>query len=196
MKKDKVRFVIASFLNDERNRFNQLNCCIWSLLAQTYKNIEIYVHHDGPVEDKSVRSKIENISPLVKFIETPQRKGNWGHYDRRDVALIQPHAEWVVFTNDDNYYVPDFTYNFLELLHNANSEMWWCNFLLNGIGYQVVDSNIEVNRIDMGAFMSSTRIIAETPWTSFAPEADGIYAVDLCRKTRAVKAGGVLFVHN
>jgi hypothetical protein len=62
--------------------------------------------------------------------------------------------------------------------------------------YKVLDSIVEVGRIDMGSFISSSRLIKDTEWTSFIPEADGVYAVALSRKTNPIKINEILFVHN
>lgn len=196
MSNNKVRFVVATYLNDDYNRINTLKCLVWSLLAQTYKNIEIFIHHDGPLENDQIRIDLESLSPKIKFIQTIKRLGFWGHMDRRNVALLEPKADWIVFTNDDNYYVPIFTWRCLECLINNNSEMVWCNMIHSYFNYDVLNTSLAPNQIDCGAFMTSAKLIEDTPWPCYEANSDSIYASELCRKTRAIKAIGYLFVHN
>jgi glycosyltransferase involved in cell wall biosynthesis len=193
---DKIRFVICAYLNKDPNRLNQLYCCVYSLLSQTHKNIEIYIHHDGPIDDTTIPDKFEQIDSRIKFIVLPEQKKTWGFYDRRNIALIEPLSDWVVFTNDDNYYTPNFSSTVLVALASNNSEMAFCNMVHSHHNYKVLDSIVEVGRIDMGSFISSSRLIKDTEWTSFIPEADGVYAVALSRKTNPIKINEILFVHN
>lgn len=196
MKNEKVRFVICAYLNDDINRINQLYCCVYSLLSQTHKSIEIYIHHDGPIDDTTIPNKFEQIDSRIKFIVLPKQKKTWGFYDRRNIALIEPLSDWIVFTNDDNYYVPIFAEKMLSALLTNNSEMAFCNMIHDHLDYNILDSYVEVCKIDMGSFISSSRIIKDTEWTSFIAEADGVYAVELSKKTNPIKINQVLFVHN
>lgn len=196
METGKIRFVICAYLNDNSNKINQLYCCVFSILSQTYKNIEIYIHHDGPINDITIPEKFESIDPRIKFIVLPVQKGSWGFYDRRNIALLEPLSKWVVFTNDDNYYVPCFAEKMVHALINYNSEMAFCNMIHNYLNYSVLNTAIEVCKIDMGSFMSSSKIIKDTEWTTFIAEADGIYAVALSQKTCPVKLEEILFIHN
>ena len=82
----KIRILVSSYLNSPyENRINTLYCLIYSLLAQTYKNFEIIIHHDGPLEDESLKNKFEVLDSRIKFIVLPEQKKNWGFYDRRNI---------------------------------------------------------------------------------------------------------------
>ena len=65
-----------------------------------------------------------------------------------------------------------------------------------GWDYDVLRTKIQVNFIDMGAFVTHMDLIKSTPWTNFDAKADGKYAVAIAEKTTPVKATGVLVVHN
>jgi glycosyltransferase involved in cell wall biosynthesis len=193
---DKIRFVICAYLNSDPNRIHQLYCCVYSILSQTHKNLEIYIHHDGPINDTSLPLKFEAIDSRIKFIVLPVQKKTWGFYDRRDIALMEPHADWIVFTNDDNYYIPRFAEDMIRVARENVSEMAFCNMLHSHWGYSSRESILQVAHIDMGNFMSSTRLVKETPWTNFTEEGDGYYAMDIAKKTKPVKLSNFLFVHN
>ena len=59
MSTDKVRICISAYLNKSQKRIDALYCCVYSILSQTYDNFEIYIHHDGPLDDKSLADKFQ-----------------------------------------------------------------------------------------------------------------------------------------
>jgi hypothetical protein len=197
MKSNKVRILISSYLNKPyENRINTLKCLIYSLLSQTHQNFEILIHHDGPLEDKNLKEKIESIDDRISFIETEERKNKWGFHERHALAVKDDNADYILFTNDDNYYVPIFLQHFINILTTKNSELAYCNLIHNERSYGVIDAFPEIGYVDLGCFITSLRLIKETSWDSFAKEADGIYFKKLASKTNAIKINNILFVHN
>ena len=193
----KLRFVVASYLNDEHAyRLNTLKCLIYSIVSQTYKNLEIFIHHDGPLNDESIKKEIEEIDERITFIVTEKRKGAWGFYDRRDVALMEPLSDWIVFTNDDNYYVPKFAEVMTFVVNEHKSEMIFCNLVHNGINYTALDTELRIGGIDLGCYMLSSNIVKQVPWTDYVSSADGIYALKAAKLTNAIKIDNIMFVHN
>jgi glycosyltransferase involved in cell wall biosynthesis len=197
MENFKIKILISSYLNGSyENRVNTLYCLTYSLLSQTYDNFEIVIHHDGPLEDKSLKSKFESIDSRVKFIETEERKNVWGFDKRYELATSDDSVDFILFTNDDNYYTPHFFSTMISTMKSQNSEFVFCNFLHNEFDYLPFDSAVEVGKIDLGCFMASLRIVKETPWTDFSRESDGLYAKNLAKKTNPVGINNILFVHN
>jgi hypothetical protein len=198
---NKVRFCIASYLNANPQRLFALKACIYSILYQDYENIEIFIHHDGPVNDKNIPEDIMSIDNRIKFISSEKRGDYWGFPERRPTSIIEPLPDWVIYTNDDNYYVPTFVTTMLNtaLLHDAG--MVYCDFLHKGPwpgpDYQVLPSRVQKCWIDMGAFMTRIDVIQKCEWDVLDDAgADGIYAEKIGRNTKCVKAGGILYVHN
>ena len=75
MQSKKIRILVSSYLNSPfENRIATLHCLLYSLICQTYQNFEIIVHHDGPLEDKNLKEKIELIDDRISFVETQERK--------------------------------------------------------------------------------------------------------------------------
>lgn len=193
----KVKILVSSYLNSPyEHRIKSLHCLIYSLLYQTYENFEIIVHHDGPVKDSSIKEKIESIDPRIKFLETEERKNNWGFHERHKLAIEKSDADYILFTNDDNYYTPHFLKIFVEALENNNAELCYCNLIHNERNYLVIDAFPEIGYVDLGCFMTSLKLIKDTPWTRMEKEADGIYFKELAKKTKSIKINSVLFVHN
>lgn len=196
MQNGKVRVCIATYLNDSQKRVDSLFACVYSILCQTYQNFEIYIHHDGPLNDKELPEKFTSISEKIKFIDNLEKKGSWGAYHRRGVSLMDPHPEWVLYTNDDNYYVPVFLERMIGKAVENNSKMVFCDCLHNYFGYTVLNTKVKVCHIDMGSFITHIDLIKATTWTDFGPLGDGVYAKRVAAQTIPVKADGVLFVHN
>ena len=198
MKQDKkIRILVSSYLNSPfENRIATLHCLLYSLICQTYQNFEIIVHHDGPLEDKNLKEKIESIDDRISFVETEERKNKWGFHERHALAVKDDNADYILFTNDDNYYVPIFLQSFINILIAKNRELVYCNLIHNERSYGVIDAFPEIGYVDLGCFITSLRLIKETPWSSFTKEADGIYFKELASKTNAIKINNILFVHN
>lgn len=192
---NKVRFVVASYLNDSK-KIPGMFCLLHSILAQTYQNFEIIIHHDGPLDDSTLKERIEGLSSKIKVLDKLERRQAWGHYHRHPTALIEPHADWVVFTNDDNYYVPIFLERVLNVAHTTNSGMVYFDTVHSHFNYDVLNVVPVVCNIDIGSFIVRMDLVRDTPWTNYEGIADGIYAEKLAKSTNAVKAPGVLFIHN
>lgn len=193
----KIKIIVSSYLNSPyENRINTLNCLIYSLLSQTYKNFKIIIHHDGPLENKDLKRQFENIDPRISFIETEERKNNWGFDIRHKLAVEDDDCEYILFTNDDNYYVPIFLQSMMQIFHDLDTELCYCNLVHNERDYKVIDTYPLIGYIDLGCFITSKRLIKETPWEHNHKEADGVYFQELFKKTDAIKISNILFVHN
>lgn len=194
----KIRICVSAYLNGIGAEYRVKTCytLVYSLLAQTYDNFEIYIHHDGPLDDTLLAEKFRAISDKITFIDNLEHKGNWGFYHRHSVSLMEPKPEWVLYTNEDNYYVPIFLETMINTAISNNSKMVYCNMVHDGIGYQAIDTYPEVNRIDMGAFITHIDLIECTPFDNYSEKADGWYAEKLASKTNPIKNEGILFMHN
>ena len=77
------------------------------LAAQTCKDFEVLVYHDGP----KVQSYAEDLAggpvhPETQFIVTPERVGDWGH-TARDLGIRAARGRWIIHTNADNVFYPN-----------------------------------------------------------------------------------------
>jgi len=196
MSNDKIRICISAYLNDSEKKINSAFSCVYSLLSQTYDNYEIYIHHDGPVNDKTLPDKFRKLSDKIVFIDNLEHKGNWGFYHRHNVSMMEPHADWIVYTNEDNYYVPIFLQRMVETAKLFNTQMVYCDTLHSHYNYNILNTSIRIGGIDMGSFMTHMDLIKKTPWTDFVSFADGIYAEKIGIQTNPIKVSGILFVHN
>ena len=77
------------------------------LAAQTCKDFEVLVYHDGP----KVQSYDDDLAggpahPETQFIVTPMRVGDWGH-TARDLGIRAARGRWIIHTNADNVFYPN-----------------------------------------------------------------------------------------
>lgn len=91
------------------NRENFLPECLDSLLAQTYKNIEIIVVDDGSVDN--TRKLVTEKYPQVCYIY----KDNGGDASAKNRAAREAKGEYIVFNDSDDVFLPDA----VERLYNA-----------------------------------------------------------------------------
>jgi glycosyltransferase involved in cell wall biosynthesis len=203
---NKIRICVSAYLNGEKNRDKKLFCCLYSILSQTYENYEIVVHHDGPIDDRLVAEKIKNLSDKIILIETAERKNQWNCDIRYEAAMLEPFPDWVIYTNDDNYYVPHFLQIMLNRTLSEKAIMVYCNVVYGheGGGWLLSTTPIP-NYIDLGCFMTHISVIKETPWNlpelfdangKYRQDCDGIYAKIVASKGTTTKANNFLFIHN
>ena len=98
---DLISVVIPTY-----NRRDKLPACIASVLAQTYRNIEIIILNDG--------SKDQSLPVCEEFRQKDSRillvdKANSGVSDTRNLGLKLASGKYVEFVDSDDYLDPDFT---------------------------------------------------------------------------------------
>ena len=98
-------------------KYNELKCLLYSLLAQSYNNFEIILIHDGvDNKHKDLFENFENDSRIT-YLQTPIRHNDWG-MSLRNKGIKLAKGEWVINTNDDNYYT--FLTTILTRYHSLN----------------------------------------------------------------------------
>lgn len=165
---------------------------------------DMIIVHDGPASPEVLKTaSLYEDNPKISFIATDQRTGNWGHANRREMLqLIDGDPDdFVLITNDDNYYIPRFIELFFAEARATKTGFIYCDFLHHNFNYDVLCSKIRVNHIDMGAFIVNLKIAQEVGFIHDLPESDGLYAEECATKCaqkgyRVVKVDKPLFVHN
>lgn len=165
---------------------------------------DMVVVHDGPASEEVYKTmSLYEADPRIYFIPTEERTGNWGHANRREMLQLIEGApdDFVLITNDDNYYIPRFIELFFKEALLPKTGMVFCDFLHHNYTYDVLFAKIKVNHIDMGAFMVNLRIAQETGFVHDLPESDGLYAEECAARCaaqgyRIAKINKPIFVHN
>jgi len=185
------------------NRSTNLKILLDSFSVQTCQQWQIHIIHDGPAP-QAVKNVINSHADLrIQYYETPQVNGSWGHPNRKFMLGQIPlnHRDFVLITNDDNYYVPTFVELMLKECRRDDVGFVYCNTLHSYMGYNVLDTEIRENLIDMGSFIVKLDIARHVGFNSIKFSADGLYAVECVqycrlRRMKVVKIPKVLFVHN
>ena len=93
---------LVSVIITTYNRFDFLCRAINSVLAQTYKNIEIIVIDDFSTD--GTKEKIENYSSLVKYVRNEE---NIGLPASRNVGILASAGDYISFLDDDDEILPE-----------------------------------------------------------------------------------------
>jgi glycosyltransferase involved in cell wall biosynthesis len=178
-----------------------------SLAAQTVRNFKILVFHDGyNAEIERVVAKFKDMYPNidVRFRFSDVRYNDYGH-SLREIALSESSAEYMLLTNDDNYYTPNFLEDMMPALISGGYDISYCNMIHshefldpnNPNGYQPLRTGLRLGAIDIGAFIFDTKLGQRVGFSNKSFEADGHFLEGLIALgARAYKVEKYLFVHN
>lgn len=183
------------------NRDISLRILVDSFICQTNPNWQLYVIHDGEYF-KKVKEVVDLYTDYrVMFLHSKTRNGKYGHPNRKFMLERMPSCEdFVLMTNDDNYYVPSFVE---EMLSAAAKDVGivYCDTVHSHYRYNTLNSLLKEGYIDMGAFIVRLDMAKKTGFNHTEFSADGMFAEEAyatCVKNdlRAVRVPKALFVHN
>jgi len=198
----KIHVIAVAF-----ERYEPLEILILSLLVQTNPDWTLHIVYDGPAPQK-IR---DIIAPLlsgkqkdsrIHFWQSPERYQNYGHPNRRTMLQIieTDSNDYILMTNDDNYYVPRFV-EFMLSVTDEKTGIVYCDTIHSHMGYNIHYSEMRESGIDMGAFIVRADIAKETGFNYDHFSADGRYAEDCLRMCQTkglkiIKINKPLFIHN
>ena len=187
-------------------RIIPLRILVDSFILQTNPNWRLYIIHDGPAP-KEMKEHMERYKhdTRISFTDTPEVVGNYGHPRKNELLrkLTFNHRDWVLMTNDDNYYVPRFVefMSHAALVRGGKHGIVYCDTVHSYMNYDVLVSEIKQNYIDMGSFIVRLDVAKKIGFTNTFHAADGKYAEDClayCRRLRLKEyhIRKPLFIHN
>lgn len=191
-KGDKVTFICTIY-----NTYPQI---ISSLILQTHKNWELILIHDGP-NDNNLKSLIPD-DDRIKYIETEERKGNYGHHLRQWALKELELGDFVAITNADNYYVPTFAEYMVKGFSKSHTAVaTYCTETVHSYkAWQVLPAKLERGFLDCGAVVIKSNIAKEVGWRDIHEHsADWTFFSDIAAKyswRNFLPVKGTLFVHN
>ncbi len=191
--------VVASYLNNDPRRIDSLMCLVYSIRAQTYKNWELVIIHDGPITDPNVEKTFLDLNkmPLVSAVISEVRKNDFGHSWRHWGICHKATGQYVGLSNDDNYYMPNYFEWMLWEMITKEAELSICNMVHSHRQWQVIFSKPERGYVDAGNWIATMELARSVPWTDKGFAGDWTYFNALQTKARTLaKVKGVLFVHN
>lgn len=171
-------------------------------LVQTAPDWELTFIHDGKAGEDVWKTVRLYDDPRVRFQESPERYGVYGHPNRkRFLASMESSIEdFVILSNDDNYYMPVFVEELLRRRTHDTGMIYW-DAVHSHFQYNVLKSLIKVDHIDIGSFAVRVDIAKEVGFNNFAFNGDGYYAEECARKSlsKGLKIDYIpkpIFVHN
>jgi len=116
-----ISVVIPTF-----NRQNTISYCLDSVLAQTYKDIEVIV-----VDDHSTDN---TVSIVCSYPDSRVRcvvlEKNSGAQTARNRGILEAKGDWIAFNDSDDEWLPDKLEKQVSVLANADYDPWnfvYCN---------------------------------------------------------------------
>jgi glycosyltransferase involved in cell wall biosynthesis len=189
-------------------RYKTIHVLINSILCQTLDNWKLLVIHDGPDEKmKSILERYADENENIEFMFTETRYNDYGH-TLRDMGIQMADTEFLMLTNDDNYYMPVFLEYMFNSIRANNLDFVLCDMIHshNNPGvyiqqpYNLFKSFPKLNYIDIGNFIVKTSIAKDVGFKDRSFGADGIFVEQIRmrygERLRIGKVTNILFVHN
>jgi len=180
--------------------YNCYPTIVSAMLAQTHKNFELLLIHDGPIPEDVLKILDSFNDGRVKILNTEKHHNDWGHTPREfGVTKISKQSNFVVFTGADNYYVPHFLTNMVNHFINDKIIATYCDCLHNYWEWTVFQTALIYGKIDCGCVMLRSNIAIEFGWKYREHAADWMFLQDIIRKyghSAFKKVPKILFIHN
>ncbi len=170
-----------------------------SLQLQTHTNWKLLLIHDGP-NLQNLKQKMEHINDnRITYIETTTRRGYWGHYVRQHGLNLAKDivCDYIVMTNADNYYVPNFIEKMFEKI--GENIAVYCDIIHNYKNWALFPTRLEKYHMDCGCFMAKKEVVLSVGWKKVTWDSDWYYVNDIITKygrDKILKVSLPLFVHN
>lgn len=106
-----------------------LNCCIESVLKQTYYNLELILVNDGSTDNSAeICNYYKMLDKRVKIIH----KENGGQGSARNLGIEECKGKIIAFLDSDDYWDKDYLRSLYNIMREENSDIVVC-------AYQYVD---------------------------------------------------------
>lgn len=104
-----------------------LDRCVASLVAQTYRDIEIILVDDGsPDHCPAMCDAWAKKDPRIRVLHKP----NGGLSDARNAGLAAAHGEWIQFVDSDDLVDPAYSETLLRAAEENDAQIAVCNCLI------------------------------------------------------------------
>ena len=173
--------VLVSVLVPTYKRGDLLQRALDSILAQTYKNIEIVVVDDNPPESEHRMRTAELMGQYIgtgkiRYVQTP---GATGGGAARNFGLKYCSGDYIAFLDDDDRYLPDKLETQLAFMQEHHLDMCYQDVQWNDTQERIV----EVRRMDRVTDFSQEGLLRTHIVTAIAPTAIYMIRRDALLKT-------------
>lgn len=148
-----------------------LDRCVQSIIAQTYKNIEVFLVDDGSPDNCG--KMCDDYAEKYPYIHVIHQE-NSGQAVARNNAVNKSKGKYILFVDSDDYITSDHVYYLVDLLVKYE-----CDISIGGFCYQFegkeMSQRVCQNNIDvMSASQAIERMnygkgIGATPWAKLLP---------------------------
>lgn len=198
-----VGIAIASYQPNLRDRRSAaFRALLSSLAAQTYTRFRVEVTHDGPPANGLTHLVEEaGVGANIEIWCAKKRHGEHGHPHRQGAIerLLAKGCDWILLTNDDNYYVPVFLEAMLTVGTRApKPRLVHSDMLHSHRNWAVMATRPKAGAIDLGSCLAHRSLVERVRFADLSFRGDGIWIEKLAKEARG-KIGKVplpLFVHN
>jgi glycosyltransferase involved in cell wall biosynthesis len=190
-------------------RYEKIPVLIYSLMCQTYQDFRLVVIHDG--DDARMRNILstlrEGFPDRLDFVFTDRRFADYGH-SLRALAIEKCDTEFMMLTNDDNYYAPTFLELMFKKADSEGLDLVLCDMVHshNKPGgrpqgsYEAFHTEPSTNNADIGCFILKTELAKRVGFRDKGFAGDGTFIDDVMNKSGCTvkwgKVDKILFVHN
>jgi hypothetical protein len=193
-------------------RYAQIPVLIHSFLCQSLQNWKLHIIHDGYDQemDAVLRPYCDRHREITyEFTET--RYNDFGH-TLREIGIQKADTEYILITNDDNYYVPEFLKLMFNEISMHNLDMVLCDMVHSKINvtdgqmyylkdqYHYFRTYPKKFMIDIGCFIVRTELAKKAGFRDKSFTGDGTFVEDIIsisdKPIRVGKLEKILFVHN
>jgi len=191
-KKD-ITIIVASYKG-----YSEIEVMINAFLSQKKQNWKMIIGHDGPDSKmEQIVSRYTKKHDNIMYFNSEKRMNLWGH-NLRNMAMKMVDTEWLIHTNDDNYYVPTFTQEIDNTSRQGNVDVITYNCIHSYFNYISFKPMMKKSKIDMGQFAIKTKIANQIKFIESKPSADGDFINEVVRdfhpKVKYINKN--LFIHN
>lgn len=189
-------------------RYKEIPVLIHSFLAQTVQNFKLIVLHDG--YDEKMHQILDGFKvknpDVIDYVFTQERYNDWGH-TLRELGIQMAETEFLLITNDDNYYCPVFVEKMFAALEANEADIVMCDMIHSHnepggrpqSAYSLFQTGPQRCSVDIGCFIARTALAKQVGFRDKSHDGDATYFEDLLASKEAVllaKVSQVLFVHN
>lgn len=124
-----ISFIVSAYDDP-----TSLACCLWSLAAQTHKNIEVIVT-DNAEDDKiskaqhAVVRQVQASLPHLRYERTTGKLKTSDCYHSAEWGAARARGSFICFPCDDCYYVPQFTQRMLGAAYGKRWDFVECGVI-------------------------------------------------------------------
>ena len=178
-----------------------------SFVVQTSTDWTMHIIHDGPdAEIEGILAAFAARWPQHFTYEFTERRYNDYGHSLREMGIRSATGEYLLITNDDNYYVPVFVEAVLRTFQKFGCDGVIMNMIHNEVNagyhigppYDLFETKPKLGWADIGCVVIRTDVAKQVGWRDKGHDGDGTYIEDASKTPgfRWAKIPQVMFVHN